>query len=273
MAMLSVSVVTFFPDLEVLSRTLQSLDAAISVLRSERPDYVVKLHVIDNSVDQGVYSSISGLVRDNCVHARASTSRMARNLGYGGGHNVAINAETGEYHLVLNPDVLIDSRALCEAIFYLESHPGTALLAPRVRDENDRPVYLSRAYPSILDLLLRGFAPGFICHWFDARLARYELRDQTRDMPFHGVQIASGCFMFLRGNALRESGGFDARYFMYFEDYDLCMRIRQQSDIAYVPNVRIIHFGGDAARKGWKHIRMFSVSAIRFFNRWGWKWI
>jgi GT2 family glycosyltransferase len=71
---------------------------------------------------------------------------------------------------------------------------------------------------------------------------------------------------------LKRLGGFDPRYFLYFEDFDLSLRTPQHARIAYVPSVRIVHHGGGAARKGLRHVRLFLTSAIRFFDQHGWTW-
>jgi GT2 family glycosyltransferase len=77
--------------------------------------------------------------------------------------------------------------------------------------------------------------------------------------------------MLARGALMRDSGGFSSRYFLYFEDYDLSLRLRRRTDIAYVPSVRIIHLGGDAASKGARHTLLFLRSAVTFFRTYGWK--
>ena len=59
---------------------------------------------------------------------------------------------------------------------------------------------------------------------------------------------------------------------MYFEDFDLSLRIAPAHKVMYVPAVRIIHFGGDAAKKGRRHVGMFIRSAVTFFSHHGWKW-
>jgi GT2 family glycosyltransferase len=58
---------------------------------------------------------------------------------------------------------------------------------------------------------------------------------------------------------------------MYFEDYDLSLRIGKEATVAYEPKARIVHHGGDAARKGLRHVQWFVASAWRFFSRHGWK--
>ncbi|HIB84125.1 MAG TPA: hypothetical protein EYO59_05890 [Chromatiaceae bacterium] len=98
------------------------------------------------------------------------------------------------------------------------------------------------------------------------------MRELVSDGVEGNIPLASGCFMFFRTKLLRVLDGFSPDYFLYFEDYDLSMRVHELSDIVYVPMVRITHFGGHAAGKGLRHIWMFSVSAYRFFSRWGWRW-
>ena len=66
--------------------------------------------------------------------------------------------------------------------------------------------------------------------------------------------------------------GFDEDFFLYFEDYDLSLRLASRGHLSYQPAVRIVHHGGFAARKGWRHLRLFAASALRFFSRHGWRW-
>jgi GT2 family glycosyltransferase len=73
--------------------------------------------------------------------------------------------------------------------------------------------------------------------------------------------------------ALRAVGGFDERYFLYFEDFDLSLRLGEHGRLVFEPAMRIVHHGGYAARKGLRHVRYFLRSGIRFFNDHGWRWI
>ena len=60
---------------------------------------------------------------------------------------------------------------------------------------------------------------------------------------------------------------------MYFEDYDLSLRMAELGQVQFLPQVRIVHHGGYSARKGWGHIGMFARSGWRFFQTHGWRWI
>ena len=72
--------------------------------------------------------------------------------------------------------------------------------------------------------------------------------------------IVSGCFMLFRTDVLQQLEGFDPRFFLYFEDFDISLRAGRVSRIAYVPQVKVVHHGGHASRKGWRHIWMFGRS-------------
>jgi GT2 family glycosyltransferase len=147
------------------------------------------------------------------------------------------------------------------------------MITPWAVDGNGERQYLCKQYPAILDLLLRGFAPKPLRKLFAKRLARYELRGVTENEPVTDVTIASGCFMFLRRSVLQTVGFFDPRYFLYFEDFDLSLRVARASTITYLPNVRIVHHGGGAAEKALRHVFLFARSALTFFRTHSWKWL
>ena len=98
------------------------------------------------------------------------------------------------------------------------------------------------------------------------------MRDVIADAVVSPVPVMSGSFMLLRRKAIESTGGFDPDYFLYFEDFDWSVRLNRVTRSAYVPTVRVVHHGGGAARKGWRHIAYFTRSGARFFNKHGWKW-
>jgi len=196
------------------------------------------------------------------------------NVGYGRGHNLAIERTSTRYHLILNPDIELESDALIQAIAFMDAHPEVGLLSPLILEEDSSQQFLCRRYPTVFDLFIRGFLPRSLRKPFQARLARYEMRDVIGDSNIvWDPPIVSGCFMLFRTEVLKQLNGFDPRYFLYFEDYDLSLRTHDVARVAYVPSVRVLHHGGDAAAKGWTHIKLFVASAYKFFNRFGWKWL
>ncbi|MCV5934820.1 glycosyltransferase family 2 protein, partial [Escherichia coli] len=69
--------------------------------------------------------------------------------------------------------------------------------------------------------------------------------------------------MLFRTSVLTALGGFDKDFFLYFEDTDLSLRATKMTDVAYVPEVRMLHHGGNVSRKGIKHILFFTSSMVK----------
>lgn len=271
-ARLSVGVVVYHSDLALLDQTLRSFAAAVGVARRDGLLDAVAVTVVDNgSSDPAALDHAVRAVLPAGAGIALDVRRGHGNVGYGRGHNIALEGSTADYHLILNPDAIVEPGALAEALRFLQANPEVGLLTPEVRGAAGERQYLCRRYPSVLVLFLRGFAPSWIRRRFRPLLDRYELRDRMDADVLPDVPLASGCFMFARRDVLEAVGGFSPKYFLYFEDYDLSMRIRRRSRIAYVSRVRIVHHGGEAAKKGGTHVRLFLASALRFFRTHGWK--
>lgn len=260
---LSISLVTFCPDRDELTLTLQSLERACRRLSG----WVIQLYLVDNTPPAESPSWLGEIAR------KASATLVAGhgNVGFGAGHNMVLE-HSADYHLILNPDVVMEEASLAAGLVFMAAHPDCALLSPAAEWADGRRQYLCKRFPTVLDLLLRGFSPKFMHKLFRRRLAAYEMQDLIGETVVWDPPIVSGCFMLFRGAILRALGGFDPRYFLYFEDFDLSLRTGTMARLAYVPEVRIVHFGGHAARKGWSHVRMFARSALTFFNLHGWRW-
>ncbi|AOK03720.1 glycosyltransferase family 2 protein [Burkholderia sp. AU28942] len=266
---LSVSIVVYRPDRPQLEHTLASLGAACDEVRIARPGLPITLYLIDNGGLGALPETIESL---RAAGIACEIVSGHGNVGYGRGHNLAIERAAGRFHLILNPDIDLDRTALSAGLAFFDAHPELGLVSPWIGDDQGGQQYLCRRYPSLADLVVRGFAPASVRRRFAHRLARYELRDQSnaRDVLWD-PPIISGCFMLFRTETLKQLRGFDPRYFLYFEDYDLSLRTHDVARVAYVPSVRVIHHGGGASRKGFAHIRMFAASAFKFYNRFGWR--
>ena len=275
---LQISIVTYLPDLPLFTRTLDTLAIAIAAAQDANVLRTVHLALIDNSGDRGVAERVIELGRARFAETRVHVMYLHghANIGFGAAHNLVLHGTGADYHLVLNPDAELAPDALVNAIRWLDAHPEVGALAPLATDGDGRRTYLCKRYPAVFDLLLRGFAPRFLQRFFARRLDRYEMRDVVDAEPPQdalGVPLMSGACMIVRREAIDRTGGFDPRFFLYFEDYDWTMRLRELTQTAYVPSVRVVHHGGGAAAKGLQHIRWFVASGLRFYSKHGWKWI
>ena len=243
------------------------------LLHDSKPQAEIVLYLVDNSDkpnrDQHLYSELKKKIVDSNLAVHIVQGHG--NIGFGAGHNLVISRLNSTYHLILNPDVILDENCLTTGINYLERHPQTAIVSPFATGSDGHKQYLCKTYPALLTFLVRGFVPGFLKPVFAERMARYEMRYMTELEPTTGIPIVSGCFMLCRTKFLQQVKGFDNNYFLYFEDFDLSLRLRKIADIAYVPMMRITHSGGHAAGKGYRHLLMFLQSAIYFFNSHGWR--
>jgi len=271
---LSIAAVCYRTQASELRELFESILDAAEKLGDQFDYEFLAVYLIDNSEDR--HLSLDSLA-DSQPRAKELNVELRLlhghgNNGYGSAHNRIIR-NLASYHLMLNSDIVLDENSLVSGITFLENNADTCTVSPNATDKNGNKQYLCKRYPSVLTFLLRGFAPRSLKGLFSRRLARYEMHDLSEDEPTSTIQIASGCFMLCRSDALVAADGFDEGYFLYFEDFDLSLRLTEHGKIAYVPAVRIVHGGGHAAQKGLAHIKMFARSGIRFFNRHGWRWI
>lgn len=268
---LTVSIVVYRSDPAVLQLTLDSMVRAIHHAQNRQLLGSAAIDVIHNSTSEPALTAILA-----CCRAQASGIDIALveghgNVGYGCGHNLSISKAKSHCHLILNPDVTLTPESLAEGLEFMIGNPEVVALSPAVTDGEGRKQFVCKRYPSILDFVLRGFAPYFLRRRFASRLARYEMQDLPEQEPSTDIPIISGCFMLFRTAALRSVGGFDERYFLYFEDFDLSLRVHAKGSLAYLPSMHIVHLGGNSARKGLVHIGMFARSGLRFYNTHGWR--
>ena len=278
-ATLTVSIVTYRPDLVLLDRTLRTLAVSLVAAREQELMRAANVVLIDNTGTRASAAAVIRVARDiyrdadvtmNYLHGHA-------NIGYGAAHNLVMHGGNTHYHLVLNPDVELAPDALPIAFRFLGEHAEIGVLVPASRRVDGTREYVCKRYPTVFDLALRGFAPRALRQFFHRRLDHYEMRDLVDrvkgDETISPIPAMSGSFMFVRRKAIEATGGFDPRFFLYFEDFDWSVRLNRVTRTVYVPAVKIVHHGGGAAKKAPRHIGYFMRSAARFFNKHGWKWL
>ncbi len=249
---IAVSIVTYKNSLAGLQKCLDSL------LASTIP---VKIQVIDNSPTDTIKSICTPEIEYVFNNA---------NLGFGPGHNIAIKKtleDNIKYHLVLNPDVYFGIDVLEKLYDFMQDRPDVGVVTPKILYPDGSPQHLCKLLPTPFDLLRRRFAPPL--QFFNKQNDKYELRftgyDKTMEIPY-----LSGCFMFLRTQALKKIGLFDECFFMYIEDTDLTRRLHEYYKTIYFPRVSIYHNYEKGSYKSLKLLKYHIQSAISYFNKWGW---
>lgn len=230
-------------------------------MQSLRDEPVERVYIVDNSPDDSLRETVSKFPRAEYLHVE--------NRGFGNAHNIAIQKAIkagSDFHLILNPDVRWDSPILSRLAHIMHERPECALIQPRIVYPDGRLQHTCRLLPTPLDVFARRFLPSKLLR---RRLNRYLLPDEAYDREFKPVYI-QGSFMFLRTEALLQTGLFDERFFMYPEDIDLTRRIRRSYDTLYYPHAVIVHDHAAASSRFGRMMRIHIVNMCRYFNKWGW---
>jgi GT2 family glycosyltransferase len=269
LASLSISCVTYNLHSSTFSATIESLACACAYAKAQGILASSHLYLIDNGPTEQNYHELCAIQsRYNNRFEKITLLTGHGNPGYGGGNNLALKQTSSHYHLVLNPDVLLAENNIGLAVDYMNQHLQVGLLAPDAVDEVGVRQYLAKRAPSFLVLLARAFPVGFVRKLMAKKLYSYEYRDIIPAQAPVEIELASGCYMFLRTSVAQQIGGFDSDFFMYFEDFDLSRRMAKISRVVHHPELHIVHYGGGAARKGFLHLRYFFVSYLKFINSW-----
>ncbi len=224
----------------------------------------IELHIVDNSPTEALKSSLLDLPIQ--YHFYGS------NAGYGRGHNKALEVcSDSKYHVILNPDIIIAPSTIETLTAFMDENTDIGMVCPKVLSPDRTRQHLNKRYPTIFDLFIRRFIPSTLASLFRKRLDRYEMKDKCDDSTYD-VESMTGAFMFCRKDVIKKLGGFDPRYFMYFEDFDLSRKFQMLGyRTVYYPHATVTHLWERAAHKKLRITFVFIANMFKYFNKWGWK--
>ncbi len=228
------------PDLTIIIVNYNTRELILGCLRSifAGPDSQrgYEVIVVDNASVDGSQEAITRDFSDVRVIANS------KNLGFAAANNQGLKIAHGRYVLLLNSDTLLPSATLAEMIKFMDCNPQVGAAGPKLRypDGAFQPsAYVHTHKPLTafwgalwLDKLFPDLGMGLILREEDA--------DQARPIAW-----VMGAFLIIRRSILSQVGLLDERYFMYCEEEDLCIRIRQEGyPVYYVPEVECVHIVG-----------------------------
>lgn len=250
---ITISVVLYNTVMEEAKRAISSLLAT---------NLNIKIFIVDNSAEDSRKTLAN-------IDSRIEYIFTGKNLGYGKANNLVINKVISdtEYHLVMNPDVYFEAGTLDKIYSFMQTNEDIGLTMPRVYHYDGTEQKLCKLLPSPKDLIIRRFIPDGKYKDKISRIYNMWDADYSKQMD---VPFLSGSFMFMRASVLDRVKGFDERFFLYCEDLDLCRRIGQVSRTVYFPGAQIYHGYQKASYLSKKLMLIHSLSAIKYFNKWGW---
>ena len=217
-----------------------TLECVESLRKIDSSDFKLTILVVDNGSIEKL-----NMKSQSFGETKIEVIRNEENLGFSGGHNVGIKyalKNGADYVIILNNDTYVDSNSIKELLNAAEKDNKAGILSPKIY-----------------------FAPGFEYH-----KDRYSKKDLGKVFWYAGgeidwrnvvghhrgvdevdkgqfdktieIELATGCCMLVKREVFEKIGMFDEKYFLYYEDADLCMRAKNNGfKIMYVPQSVIWH--------------------------------
>ena len=241
----------------VTYNNMRTIEQALStVLGCTSCDF--RLYVVDNGSTDGTPEFIEK------NYPQVTLIRSSSNIGFGAGHNSVIDLLDSEYHAIINPDVVLRDDIISDMASFLDSHEEIGMLSPCIKFPDGRPQILGKRNPTLRYLFasrMRGSGePSDI-------LSEYAMLNEDLSKPVR-IENASGCFIFIRTELFRKLGGFDKRYFMYFEDCDLSREVNRVSNVYYYPDATVYHEWGRDSKRDLKLKLVHLKSMFSYFIKW-----
>ncbi|MCK5019664.1 MAG: glycosyltransferase family 2 protein [Candidatus Peribacteraceae bacterium] len=227
----------------------------------------LEILVVDNhSGDDSI-----GLIRNQLSKYDVRIIEAPKHLGYGKGNNFGVKYATGKYILIINPDNILDSTGLLSLVRAMEDDESIGILAPKLVYEDGTVRSSFRKFPRLFDVFIKR---TFLKFFFQKRLRLYVGEGGVPKEETESDWIAGACLL-MRKDFYNYLGGFDPRFFLFFEDIDLCRRTWQAGKrvvfypkvIAYDRKERLSEGGFITLFTKWT-VRRHVISAIKYF----WKW-
>lgn len=188
--------------------------------------------------------------------------RNKRNVGFGTGANAGIVQATGDLVLLLNPDTWVTSGISEILERFFSEHPEAGIAGCGLLDSEGRTLVSARRFYTLKRLIARRMAPG------SGTVREFEMLESGHTAPRRTDWVA-GTGMALRKDLFDSIGGFDDRFFLYFEDVDLCLRAwLSGSEVWYLPNAHIYHGERRASARECRALGHHLKSWVAFDHKW-----
>jgi GT2 family glycosyltransferase len=188
------------------------------------------------------------------LHLSVKVFANAAPRGFGANHNAAFVHCATPVYCVVNPDIRLERDPFPPLVEALSSSE-VGVVGPLVRNPAGAVEDSARKFPTV----------GSLCRKLVDRKAGPDYPAAGSPMP---VDWVAGMFMAFRSDAFQAIGGFDERFFLYYEDVDLCRRLRTRGlSTVFHPGVSVIHDARRASRRDPRLMAIHAASAIRYLGR------
>jgi N-acetylglucosaminyl-diphospho-decaprenol L-rhamnosyltransferase len=195
--------------------------------------------------------------------------RNKENVGFARAHNRGIAASTGDIVVLINPDTLVEKPFFEILESFFEENPKVGIAGPKILDSNGELQLSARREISALSGFLG--RTSLLTRLFPkSSLVKSQFPAVTEGSHPTPVDWVSGACMAIRRDAIQQIGPLDERFFMYFEDADLCRRARAAGWLVYyLPRVEIVHQTGASSRSKPRAVWLLHKSAFLYHRKHG----
>lgn len=249
---------------------------SIIIVNYRVPDEIVRL--LKSIEDAELYNDSEIIIIDNASQdesqeivtekfSNISWIQLKNNIGFGKACNAAALRAKGKYTLLLNPDTLISKNTLLDSYNFMESNEDIGLMGPKIiNHDGEFQRQCRRSFPTPVNAFFyfTGLSKLFPkSKTFGKYNLSYMDPNEAGD-----VDAISGSFMFIRNTLFKQIGGFDKDFFMFGEDLDLCIKVKNAGfRVTYNPGIQIIHFKGQSCNKNIIKSRLAFYEAMIIFSR------
>jgi len=190
-----------------------------------------------------------------------------RNLGFGGGNNLGNKVATGKYLLFLNPDTIVDKKAINNLLNFCKSHPDSGMVAPLLLDMSGK-VYSrqgSNEYSFINSIVTSSMINKLFPNNPISRKFYHSSWDRKKAEEF---DVVPGTAFMISKDLFEKAGLFDEKIFLYFEEYDLAKRLKKMGHKNYIlPIAKVRHIWEASTKKNKDIKKIISDSRFYFFKK------
>ena len=258
------TVLTVILNYRTPAMTLDAVEAALT----EMADIAGEIVVVDNDSGDGSFETISAAVAAAGWHGRVRVVAAGRNGGYGAGNNVGIRAGLSgggrpDYVYILNSDAFPDAGAIRRLVDDLERHPDVGFAGSYIHGPDGEPHATAFRFPTLWSEFEGAARVGPISRLLARHIVALPIPEIRRP-----VDWLAGASVMMRRTMLDAIGLFDERFFLYFDETDLCRRGRTAGwPTVYVRDSEVTHIGSvSTGMKTWMRTPTYWFdSRLRYF--------
>lgn len=237
-----------------------------SVISTVKNDLTYEIIVVDNN-------STERLIDDLCNEfPSVKLIKMHHNIGFGGANNEALKVASGDFFLIINPDIIVSENCIQSLYKFLSSNKRVGVAAPALYLPDGKYDYYYSFLPSVYSIIMQQFGLYSSAGKMKNRMFSFFDKNIPVGKPIKVEQVMGACFM-TRKEIYNTLGGFDDIYFLYQEETDWEFRMTRAGwEIMILPEAKAVHDHHSSANKlgkiyvGYQGIRSIIIYYTKNFD-------